>query len=199
MKVLSVNSGSASLKFKLFEMPEEKLITSGVFERIGEDKSFYIIDGVKKIKNIRNHRDAIITLIDELVKNDSIDNLDEIEAVGHRVVHGGPHFTKSALVNDDVLKEIEKCIPLAPLHNGANLDGINAFMKALPHSKNVVVFDTAFNQSMDEVNYLYAVPYEWYEKYHVRKYGFHGISYNYLTNRLNEILKKKILGLLFVI
>jgi len=191
MKILSVNSGSSSLKFKLFEMPEEKLITSGVFEKIGEKESFYIIDTNKYSLNIETHKDAIKILFDELIKNKIINNLDDIKAVGHRVVHGGAYFTKSAIVDSKVKNEIEKCIPLAPLHNSANLDGILAFEKASPNTKNVVVFDTSFNQTMEKENYLYAVPYEWYEKYQVRKYGFHGISYNYLTNRLNEILKKE--------
>jgi len=191
MKILSVNSGSSSLKFKLFEMPEEKLITSGVFEKIGEKESFYIIDTNKYSLNIETHKDAIKILFDELIKNKIINNLDDIKAVGHRVVHGGAYFTKSAIVDSKVKNEIEKCIPLAPLHNSANLDGILAFEKASPNTKNVVVFDTSFNQTMEKENYLYAVPYEWYEKYQIRKYGFHGISYNYLTNRLNEILKKE--------
>jgi len=191
MKILSVNSGSSSLKFKLFEMPEEKLITSGVFEKIGENGSFYVMDTNKYCLNIETHKDAIKILFDELIKNKFIDKLEDIKAVGHRVVHGGAYFTKSVIVDSKVKAEIERCIPLAPLHNSANLDGILAFEKAAPNTKNVVVFDTAFNQTMEKENYLYAVPYEWYEKYQIRKYGFHGISYNYLTNRLNEILKKQ--------
>ena len=191
MKILSVNSGSSSLKFKLFEMPEEKVITSGIFERIGEKQSFYKIDNVKKEIFIETHKDAINILFDELLESKKINELNEIEAVGHRVVHGGHSFTKSILVDNEVIKQIEKCIPLAPLHNEANLDGIKAFINKNKTIKNVAVFDTAFNQTIEKKDYLYAVPYEWNEKYDIRKYGFHGISYKYLTDRLTKILNKK--------
>ena len=191
MKILSVNSGSSSLKFKLFEMPEEKIITSGIFERIGEKQSFYEIDNVKKDIFIESHKKAISILFDELKEQNKISDLNEIKAVGHRVVHGGHYFTKSILVDNEVISEIEKCIPLAPLHNEANLDGIKAFINKFPSIKNAVIFDTAFNQTIEKKDYLYAVPYEWNEKYDIRKYGFHGISYQYLTGRLTKILNKK--------
>lgn len=191
MKILSINSGSASLKFKLFEMPEEKVLVSGIFDRIGKEDSFYVINNNKVHKEISNYTEVINILMVELIKMNVIASKEEIKAIGHRIVHGGPHFTKSEFINDEVIAEIERCISFAPLHNGAHLQGIRAFMEMLPQTSNVAVFDTAFNQTIDLENYLYAVPYEWYEKYYIRKYGFHGISYNYLTNRMSEILGKK--------
>jgi acetate kinase len=188
MKVLAVNSGSSSLKFKLFEMPSEKVITYGIFERIGEAKSFYKVEDEVYNCKIKNHKEAIKILMEELINKKIINSLEEIEAIGHRVVHGGDNNSKSTIINSEVIKDIFKCIPLAPLHNPANLEGIKAFIKVLPKAKHVAVFDTAFNTSMAKEDYLYGVPYEWNEKYKVRKYGFHGISYNYLTLRLNQIL-----------
>lgn len=196
MKILSVNSGSSSLKFKLFEMPEERVITSGIFERIGEKQSFYKIDNVKKDIFIKNYKDAINILFDELIKKNKINDLSEIKAIGHRIVHGGPHFTEPVLIDETVLDEIEKCIPLAPLHDAPSLDVIKSFITKMPNVKNIAVFDTSFNQTIEKKDYLYAVPYEWYEKYGIRKYGFHGISYKYLTDRLTEILNKKDLKLI---
>ncbi len=192
MKILSVNAGSSTLKFQMYEMPEEKVLISGNFERVGIDNSFYTIKfGGEKIKKeavLKNHGDAVRILCDELVSNKIVSNLDEIEAVGHRMVHGGEEYASSVIIDDDVIKTVRGLIPLAPLHNPANLMGIEAFKEIVPSAKNVGVFDTAFHQTLPKEAYLYAVPYEWYEKYGVRKYGFHGTSHKFVSQRMNEIL-----------
>lgn len=192
MKILSVNAGSSTLKFQMYEMPEEKVLISGNFERVGIDNSFYTIKfGGEKIKKeavLKNHGDAVRILCDELVSNKIVSNLDEIEAVGHRMVHGGEEYASSVIIDDDVIKTVRGLIPLAPLHNPANLMGIEAFKEIVPSAKNVGVFDTAFHQTLPKEAYLYAVPYEWYEKYGVRKYGFHGTSHKFVSQRMNGIL-----------
>lgn len=192
MKILSVNAGSSTLKFQMYEMPEEKVLISGNFERVGIDNSFYTIKfGGEKIKKeavLKNHGDAVRILCDELVNNKIVSSLDEIEAVGHRMVHGGEEYASSVIIDDDVIKTVRGLIPLAPLHNPANLMGIEAFKEIVPSAKNVGVFDTAFHQTLPKEAYLYAVPYEWYEKYGVRKYGFHGTSHKFVSQRMNEIL-----------
>lgn len=194
MKILSVNAGSSSLKFQMYEMPEEKVLISGVFERIGINDSFYTIkingEKIKKEAVLNNHEDAVNILIKELFDNKVIESLDEIEGVGHRVVHGGDKYANSVLINEDVVATIRSLFDLAPLHNPANLLAIEAFQKSLPNVSQVAVFDTSFQQTMDLVDYVYPVPYEWYTDYSVRKYGFHGISHNYLANRMSEILGK---------
>ena len=185
MKILSVNAGSSSLKFTLFLMPEGKELINGYFEKIGLSDSFYSIkingEKVKKSAVMENHKDAVNLLIKELLENKVIESLDEIDGVGHRVLHAADKFIDSVVVNDDVIKAIEDCIPLGPLHNPANLTGINAFMESLKGTPNVAVFDTAFHQTMPEKNFLYSVPYDWYKNYKIRKYGFHGTSYKYIT------------------
>ena len=195
MKILSVNSGSSSLKFKMYEMPEEKEIISGVFERIGENNSFYTIklngEKIEKKVELDNHEDAVKYLIEELIENKVIKSLEEVKGVGHRVVHGADKYASSVIITNDVIRDLEKFSDLAPLHNPANILGIKAFKKMIPNAVEVAVFDTAFHQTMKEENYLYAVPYEWYTNYGVRKYGFHGISHHYLTKRMMEILRKK--------
>lgn len=192
MIVLSVNAGSSSLKFTGYKMPEEEVLISGVFERIGIDGGFYTIklngEKIKKEKDLPNHEVAVNTLLEELIENKVVNSYDEIEAVGHRVVHGGEKYTKSVLIDEDVKKKIEELSDLAPLHNPANLVGINTFEKMLPHAKNVAVFDTAFHQTMPASAYVYPVPYEWYTQYGVRKYGFHGTSHRYITSKISEIL-----------
>lgn len=192
MKILSVNAGSSTLKFQMYEMPEEKVLISGNFERVGIDNSFYTIKfGGEKIKKeavLNNHGDAVRILCKELVDNKIVNSLEEIDAVGHRMVHGGEEYASSVIITDDVIEKVESLIPLAPLHNPANLMGINAFKEIVPNAKNVGVFDTAFHQTLDKEAYLYAVPYEWYEKYGVRKYGFHGTSHKFVSQRMNEIL-----------
>ena len=194
MKLLSVNAGSSSLKFRLYEMPEEKLLMKGMFERIGLFGSCYSIRiGEEKISKdvpLKDHNEAVKILLDELINNRVISSLDEIEAVGNRVVHGGNKYSKSVEITDRVLMEIEEISDLAPLHNPAALKGIYAFKKNIPNAKLVACFDTAFHQTMKEKTYLYPVPYEWYVKYDVRKYGFHGLSHKFITEKMKEMLGK---------
>ena len=195
MKVLSVNAGSSSLKFQMYEMPEEEVLISGVFERIGLDGGMYTLkingEKIKKEKELKDHSVAVQTLIDELLENHIIESLDEIKAVGHRLVHGGEKYSESVVINEDVIKTVEELSDLAPLHNPANLIGVRTFMDLIPNATQVGCFDTAFHQTMETREYLYAVPYEWYEKYGVRRYGFHGMSHNYIANRAAEILGDK--------
>ena len=195
MKILSVNAGSSSLKFQMYEMPEEKVLISGVFERIGLENSFYTIKlNGEKIKNeepLPNHSVAVEYLIQELLKNNVIESLDEIKGVGHRLVHGGDKYASSVIIDDDVMKTVEELSDLAPLHNPANLMGVRAFMKEIPGAIQVGCFDTAFHQTMKEDRYLYAIPYEWYKDYGIRKYGFHGMSHRYVSERVNELMDKQ--------
>lgn len=195
MKILSVNAGSSSLKFQLYEMPEEKVLISGMFERIGIENSFYRIkiNGEKQTKEtaVKNHEEAVNLLIQELFDNKIIASIDEIAGIGHRVVHGGDVYKDSVIIDEKVIKTVTDLIPLAPLHNPANLVGIKVFMEKMPKVKGVAVFDTSFHQTMNETSYLYPVPYEWYTKYGVRKYGFHGTSHKYLSERMESILGKK--------
>lgn len=194
MKLLSVNAGSSSLKFRLYEMPEEKLLMKGMFERIGLFGSCYSIrigdEKISKDVPLKDHNEAVKILLDELINNRVISSLDEIEAVGNRVVHGGNKYSKSVEITDRVLMEIEEISDLAPLHNPAALKGIYAFKKNIPNAKLVACFDTAFHQTMKEKTYLYPVPYEWYVKYDVRKYGFHGLSHKFITEKMREVLGK---------
>ena len=194
MKILSVNAGSSSLKFTLFEMPEEKELISGVFERIGIENSFYTIklngEKIKKEAVLANHTDAVKILTQELLDNNIVEDLSEIKAIGHRMVHGGEKYASSVLLTDEVIKTVEELSDLAPLHNPANLVGVRAFMEVIPDAVSVGVFDTAFHQTMEEDKYLYPVPYEWYEDYGVRKYGFHGTSHKYVSQKMSEILGK---------
>jgi len=194
-KIMAVNAGSSSLKFKLLELPEEKVITNGVVERIGLDDAIYSITvngkKEKQVLAIKDHAVAVKLVLDDLVKRQIVKCLDEIEGVGHRVVQGGWYFKDSALVTDDVIKKIEKLSVLAPLHNPAHVVGIKAFQKALPDVPQVVVFDTSFHQTMEPETYMYATPYEWYEKHHIRKYGAHGTSHKYVAGVCLDLLKKK--------
>ena len=195
MKILSVNAGSSSLKFQMYEMPEEKVLISGVFERIGLDNGMYTIkingEKIKKEKDLKDHAVAVQTLIDELLDNHIIESLDEIKGVGHRLVHGGERYSESVIIDENVIKAVEELSDLAPLHNPANLIGVRTFMKLIPNAVQVGCFDTAFHQTMAPTEFLYPVPYEWYTKYGVRKYGFHGMSHNYIANRCAELLGKK--------
>lgn len=194
MKLLSVNAGSSSLKFRLYEMPEEELLMKGMFERIGLFGSCYSIrigdEKISKDVPLKDHNEAVKILLDELINNRVISSLDEIEAVGNRVVHGGNKYSKSVEITDRVLMEIEEISDLAPLHNPAALKGIYAFKKNIPNAKLVACFDTAFHQTMKEKTYLYPVPYEWYVKYDVRKYGFHGLSHKFITEKMKGMLGK---------
>jgi acetate kinase len=196
MKVIAVNAGSSSLKFQLLTMPEETVLVSGIVERIGMKDSIFSmkVDGETKkdIHAIPNHGKAVSLLLKRLVSYGIVDSLDEIEGIGHRVVHGGEAFKDSVLITDDVIQKIEAVSDLAPLHNPANLTGIRAFAEALPSVPAVAVFDTAFHQTLDPVQYMYSVPYEWYTKYGVRKYGFHGTSHKYVSIRAAEMLGKPI-------
>lgn len=195
MKLLSVNAGSSTLKFRLYEMPEETVLTKGSFERIGSDDADYTIrvgdEKIHKTAELQDHNDAVHILLEELVAHHIVDSLDEIEAVGHRIVHGGNKYSKSVEITDRVLKEIERISDLAPLHNPAALRGVHAFMEAIPNATMVACFDTAFHQTIEESTYLYPVPYEWYIKYDVRKYGFHGLSHKFITEKMTTMLDKK--------
>ncbi len=192
MKVLSVNCGSSSLKFQLYEMPEEKALISGVFERIGMKESFYTIkingEKIKTETDLPNHKVAFEFLIKELKENKIVKSLDEIKGIGHRVVQGGSYFDKTVVVDEDVIAKIDELSSLAPLHNPAAITGIRAAQEVVPNATQTVVFDTAFHQTMEEENYLYAVPYEWYTDYKVRRYGAHGTSHKYVALRANQIL-----------
>lgn len=190
MKVLSVNAGSSSLKFQVYEMPQEKVLLKGLFERIGLDGSYtirYNDEKVKKDLPLHDHEDAVKLLIDELFNYHIIESLDEIKGIGHRVVQGGDKYNHSVIVTDEVVQDIEDLIPLAPVHNGAHVLGIRAFQKLVPNATSIVVFDNAFHATMEEEQYLYPVPYEWYQNFGVRKYGFHGTSHKYIAHRISEI------------
>ena len=190
--VISINAGSSSLKFQLFEMPEEKVLAKGLIERIGLKDSYFSLkfngEDDKIVTDIPNHERAVELLLQRLKASGVIDSLEEIDGVGHRIVHGGEKFTDSILITDEVIKEIEAVSELAPLHNPANLTGVKAFKDILPNVPSVAVFDTAFHQSMPPESYLYSLPYEYYEKYGVRKYGFHGTSHKYVSERAAEML-----------
>jgi acetate kinase len=195
-KIIAINAGSSSLKFQLFEMPSEEVITKGLIERIGLDHAVITItaNGNKReeIKEIPDHSVAVKLLLNTLIELKIISSLDEIEGVGRRVVHGGEVFSDSAVITDEVLQKIEELSVLAPLHNPANVTGIKAFKKVLPHVPAVAVFDTAFHQTMPEKSYLYSLPYEFYKNYGIRKYGFHGISHKYVSERAAELLGRPI-------
>ena len=200
MKFLCVNAGSSSLKFQLFEMPEEKVIISGYIEKIGFEDSFWNtkINGekIRGEKYLKNHTEAVQVMLDELIKHKAVESLDEIKGVGHRVLHGGEKYSDSVLIDDQVVQDIKDLTKLGPLHHPGNLAGIEAMQKALPGVPNVAVFDTAFHQTMPAVNYMYPVPYEWYEKYGVRKYGFHGTSHKYITETMKKMLGKEDVNLI---
>ena len=196
MKIMAVNAGSSSLKFQLLNMPSEEELVSGVVERIGQEISDIKIklNGDKLVEKFScpDHAVAVDLLLKKLVELKIVSSIDEIDGVGHRVVHGGEKFSDSVIIDDEVIQAIEDVSDLAPLHNPANLTGIRAFQKALPHIKGVAVFDTAFHQTMPQEAYLYGVPYEWYTKYGVRKYGFHGTSHKYVSQRVAHLMGKDI-------
>ena len=192
MKILAVNAGSSSLKFQMYEMPSEEVLISGVFERIGIEGSCYTIkvNGDKKEKKVelKNHKVAFEILVEELMKNKIVESLDEIEGIGHRIVQGGSYFDKSVIASSEVIEKIEELSTLAPLHNPAAVVGIKAAKAVVPNAIQTVVFDTAFHQTMPEENYLYALPYEWCEDHLIRRYGAHGTSHKYVSQKMNEIL-----------
>lgn len=200
MKILCVNAGSSSLKFQLVEMPEEKLIISGYIEKIGLKDSFWTtkVNGekIKGERYLKNHKEAAEVLIEELLKHKAVESLDEIKGVGHRVLHGGEKYSDSVIITDEVIQDIKDLTKLGPLHHPGNLAGIEAMQKALPGVPMVAVYDTAFHQTMPKVNYMYPVPMEWYTKYGVRKYGFHGTSHKYITLKMKEKLGKDDINLI---
>lgn len=199
MEVLVINCGSSSLKFQLIDSDDEKVLAKGLCERIGIDKSSITYESVKCDKitkeiDMPTHKEAINAVISALTDKEIgvINHMDEVKAVGHRVVHGGEYFSKSVIVDEDVLDKIEKCNYLAPLHNPANVIGIKACMEIMKDTPNVVVFDTAFHQTMPEKAYLYGIPRKYYEQYKIRRYGFHGTSHSYVSKRVAEIMGKPV-------
>ncbi|MBP0724065.1 acetate kinase [Bacillus sp. RG28] len=194
--ILAINAGSSSLKFQLIEMPSEKVLTIGQVERIGLKESIFTIsaNGEKntEVTDIIDHAVAVKMLLEKLTGLGIISSLEEIHGVGHRIVHGGELFNDSALITDEVEKQIEDLCALAPLHNPAHLVGIRAFKKVLPNVPSVAVFDTAFHQTMPKESFLYSLPYEYYKEYGIRKYGFHGTSHKYVTQRAADLLGKPI-------
>ena len=195
-KIMAVNAGSSSIKFQLLEMPQEKVIASGVMERIGLAEGIFTLkyDGKKEETHpvLPTHAEGVELLLKTLVEKGIVKSLAEIAGVGHRVVQGGEFFKDSVLVDDSVIQKIQDLADLAPLHNPAHIIGIKAFQKALPNVPEVVVFDTVFHQTMPEEAYMYATPYEWYEKYGIRKYGAHGTSHKFVSQRCAEIMGKKL-------
>ena len=192
MYVLVVNAGSSSLKFQAYDMPEETVLISGNFERIGMKESFYTIklngEKIKKEVELKNHEEALQILMEELIENKIVESLDDIKAIGHRIVQGGSYFDRTVEMTDENIKKVRELSSLAPLHNPAAVKGIKAAKAVVPNALQTGAFDTAFHQTIEEENYLYPVPYEWCEKYQVRKYGAHGTSHKYVSTRMNEIL-----------
>ncbi len=195
MKIISINAGSSSLKFSLFDMDDESVIASGLFERIGIEGSNYTIkfngEKISQEVDLPTHVDAVNILLDKLTDLNIISSLEEIHGVGHRIVQGKDIFTESVLINDDVMEKLDAIKGFAPLHNPANMLGIEAFRKVLPNVPMVAVFDTAFHQTMDKSTFLYPVPYSWYENYGVRKYGAHGTSHRYIAQTVKQLLGKE--------
>ena len=198
MKILVLNCGSSSLKYQLINMENEKVMASGKYERIGEKESFITHKVNEMKKEIQHyapdHAEAIDFTLKQLINPEYkvIDSLDEISAIGHRAVHGGEKIAESVIINDEVINTIKECTDLAPLHNPATILGIEACKKVMPGKQMVAVFDTAFHQTMPKENYIYPIPYEYYEKYGIRKYGFHGTSHLYVSRRAAEIIGKPI-------
>ena len=194
MKIISINCGSSSLKFTLFNMDGEVVIASGIFERIGMEESSYTLkyngDKIKEEVELHDHSDAVHILLDKLLSLNIIRSVSEISGVGHRIVQGKDRYSESVVVNEKVLSDVEEFKEFAPLHNGSHVLGIRAFAEAIPDVFQVCVFDTAFHQTMDEISYLYPVPYDWYQNYGVRKYGAHGTSHRYISEKVEEILEK---------
>ena len=194
MKILAVNAGSSSLKFQAYEMPNEKVLISGTFERIGLDGSFYTVkvngEKIRKEALLPSHKEAVRILTEELLNYRVVEDLAEIKGVGHRVVHGGDIYSHSVQIDEKVLKDIDELSALAPLHNPANMIGIQAFQSVIPNAVQVAVFDTAFHQTIERNRFLYPVPYEWYTRYKVRKYGFHGTSHMYIAGRVASIMNR---------
>lgn len=204
MKILVLNCGSSSLKYQLIDMDDEKVLAKGNFERIGEKEAFvtHKVNGEKYVikSPVMNHEEALKIVLEQLTHKDYavIKDISEIDAVGHRMVHGGELFDKSVKIDEDVIKKIESCSSLAPLHNPAAILGIRACQVAMPGVPMAVTFDTAFHQTMPKENYIYPIPYEYYEKYRIRKYGFHGTSHQYVSRRVAELIGKPLENLKIV-
>ena len=194
-KYLIINAGSSSLKFSLYEMPSEKEVVNGYVEKIGLEDCFFTLkfDGkkIEKSELLKDHNDAVASMLRELLANNFIADISEIKGVGHRVLHGGEFYDESVVIDDEVLQNIIKLTKLGPLHHPGQISGIMAMQKCLKNVEQVAVFDTAFHQSIPEVNYMYPIPYEYYEKHGVRKYGFHGTSHKYITELMKERLNKE--------
>ncbi|WP_077327496.1 acetate kinase [Virgibacillus siamensis] len=191
-KVLAINAGSSSFKYQLIQMPAEEVLAKGIFERIGMENSIFsiTIDGKKDSveANIPDHETAVKWLLERLQTSGVIQSMNEISSIGHRIVHGGERFTDSVVITDEVIQEIKEVSKLAPLHNPANLTGVKAFREILPDVPMVAVFDTAFHQTMPKKSYLYSLPYEYYSEFGIRKYGFHGTSHQYVSQRAAEMM-----------
>ncbi len=200
MKIMSINAGSSSLKFSLFNMDTKEVLLSGLFERIGIEGSCYTLEyGEYKIKNealMETHLDAVKILMDKLLELKIVNSLEEIDGIGHRIVHGGAIYKESVVVTDKVLDDIIALSDLAPLHNPAHAMCIKAFREVLPNTPMVVVFDTAFHQTIEKDRFLYPVPYNWYTDYQVRKYGAHGTSHRYVAKKLQEELGRDDLNII---
>ena len=198
MKILVVNCGSSSLKYQLINMEDESVLAKGNFERIGEQEAFltHKVNGNATVikKPVMNHTEALEVILEQFMNPEYkvIESLKEIDAVGHRIVHGGELFNKSVLIDEDVIEKIDKCAALAPLHNPAAILGIRACQKAMPGVPMSAVFDTAFHQTMPAENYIYPIPYEFYEKYRIRKYGAHGTSHQFVANLAAKLENKPI-------
>ena len=198
MKILVLNSGSSSLKYQVIDMSTKEVLAKGNYERIGQQNAFltHKLGETKRVFEhpAINHEEAIQFVLDRLLSKEYgvLSDLSELSGIGHRVVHGGEKFSESVLITKEVIAEIEKCSHLAPLHNPAALLGIKACLSILPDMKMVAVFDTAFHQTLPKERYIYPIPYEYYEKYGIRKYGFHGTSHMYVAHRTAEILNKPI-------
>ena len=192
---MAINAGSSSLKFQLLEMPEEKVITSGLVERIGLKNSVFMIkvngEKIEEIVAIQNHNVAVKMLLDKLISLGILRSFAEIEGVGHRILHGASMLTDSCIITEKEIAIIESIVDLGPLHLIPNLTGIKAFKEILPNVKQVGVFDTAFHQTMPEEAFLYATPFDWYERFQVRKYGFHGTSHKYVSEMTAKLMGKK--------
>lgn len=200
MKIMSINAGSSSLKFSLFDMATEEVLISGLFERIGIEASCYTLkykgDKIKVETDLPDHSVAVKILLEKLIELQVISTLEEIEGVGHRIVHGGDKYSESVMVTDEVVDDIIRFSDFAPLHNPAHAICIKAFREVLPKTPMVVVFDTAFHQTIEKARFLYPVPYSWYENYHVRKYGAHGTSHRYIATKLAEELGRDDLSII---
>lgn len=190
-KIFVVNAGSSSLKYQLLVMPSEYVVCSGVVERIGQEMGTISLKFGKNKEvlemPIPNHEIGVNHVLSMIKENNIIKDFNEIEAVGHRIVHGGEYFKRSVVINDDVEKAIELCTDLAPLHNPANLSGIKAFQKVVPDALQVAVFDTAFHQTMEQAEFMYPIPYRFYEDYKIRRYGFHGTSHKYVSQKARSV------------